>query len=88
MYRESRSTHYYHANITDNLLLRTRPKQVNFGPQHFFQKGKGPVKNTYRFNINDGKLMRIQGRTLLFSTNKGNEVIAVKVQKKGNRNLL
>ncbi|MFO9065968.1 Dot/Icm T4SS effector SdjA [Legionella pneumophila serogroup 1] len=83
MYRESRSTHYYHANITDNLLLRTRPKQVNFGPQHFFQKGKGSVKNTYRFNINDGKLMRIQGRTLLFSTNKDNEVIAVKVQKKG-----
>lgn len=83
MYRESRSTHYYHANITDNLLLRTRPKEVNFGSQHFFQKGKGSVKNRFRFNINDGKLLRIQGRTLLFSTDKGNEIIAVKVQKKG-----
>ncbi|HIG0326766.1 TPA: SidJ family T4SS effector polyglutamylation protein [Legionella pneumophila] len=83
MYRESRSTHYYHASITDNLLLRTRPKQVNFGSQHFFQKGKGSVKNTFRFNINDGKLLRIQGRTLLFSMNKGHEIIAVKVQKKG-----
>lgn len=82
MYRERSSTHYYHANITDNLLMRTQKKQVNFAPQHYYQQGRGPVDSAFRFNINSSNLVRVQGRTLLFANNQ-NELIAVKVQKKG-----
>lgn len=80
MYRDASSTHYYHAAITDNLLLRTEPRQVSFAPEHYFQEGKGSIDTSYRFNINSARFLSIQGRTLLFMTDT-NDIIAMKVQK-------
>ncbi|KTD06696.1 substrate of the Dot/Icm secretion system [Legionella gratiana] len=82
MYNISKKTHYYHATITDNLLLRTQPKQVTFRPEHYYQEGKGIVDTDFRYMMNQSNLLRIQGRTLLFTDESG-ELIAVKVQKKG-----
>lgn len=82
MYNISKKTHYYHAAITDNLLLRTQPKQVTFAPKHYYEKGKGIVDTDFRYTMHQSNLLRIQGRTLLF-TDDSDELIAVKVQKKG-----
>ncbi|ARB93173.1 SidJ family T4SS effector polyglutamylation protein [Legionella longbeachae] len=82
MYNISKKTHYYHATITDNLLMRTQPKQVTFAPKHYYENGKGIVDTDFRYTMHQNNLLRIQGRTLLFSDESG-ELIAVKVQKKG-----
>lgn len=76
----SSSTHYYHDIIIDNLLLRTKPKKVNLAPQHYYQQGKDLVDSNYHYAMKRHNLLRIQGRTLLFAD--GDEIIAVKVQKK------
>lgn len=82
MYNISKKTHYYHATIADNLLLRTQPKQVTFAPKHYYEKGKGIVDTDFRYTMDPSNFLRIQGRTLLF-TDESEELIAVKVQKKG-----
>ena len=82
MYRESLTTNFYHSNLTDNLLLRTVPKEVTLATGHYYKKEKAPVDTTFRYPMGSDKLVRIQGRTILFSDPSG-EVFAVKVQKKG-----
>lgn len=82
MYNISKTTHYYHATITDNLLFRTQPKQVTFAPEHYYQKGKGSVNTEFRYTMKKSSLLRIQGRTLLFTDESG-DLFAVKVQKRG-----
>jgi hypothetical protein len=76
------TTQYYHSNITDNLLLRTRQKEVTLAREHFYRMGRDPVNTEFRFDLNRANLVGIQGRTLLFSGSRG-QIVAVKVQKEG-----
>ncbi|WP_115712177.1 SidJ family T4SS effector polyglutamylation protein [Legionella sainthelensi] len=71
----------YHSDVTDNLLLRTQPKQIKFAPENYYEQEKESVNSNYRYLMSKKNLLRIQGRTLLF-THKSTEVIAVKVQNK------
>ncbi|CZH24708.1 T4SS meta-effector polyglutamylase SidJ [Legionella pneumophila serogroup 1] len=82
MFRERLSTNFYHSTLTDNLLLRTEPKEVTLSSEHHYKKEKGPIDSSFRYQMSSDRLLRIQGRTLLFSTPQ-NDVVAVKVQKKG-----
>lgn len=81
MFRERLSTNFYHSTLTDNLLLRTEPKEVTLSSEHHYKKEKGPIDSSFRYQMSSDRLLRIQGRTLLFSTPQ-NDVVAVKVQKK------
>ncbi|KTD06092.1 substrate of the Dot/Icm secretion system [Legionella gratiana] len=71
----------YYSDVTDNLLLRTQPKQIKFAAESYYEQEKESINSNFRYLMSQKNLLRIQGRTLLF-INKSSEVIAVKVQKK------
>jgi hypothetical protein len=73
----------YHSKLTDNLLMRSLHNQITSHAHNFYALDFDTPPSSLEIELSKLRFKSLLGRTMLFSIDGEDELIAIKVQKKG-----